>query len=424
MRAAPPRRLRARLALLALAAVAAAMSTSAQDRDHARRGDLAARLQASLAGIRSQGSLPGVVAAVARPEGELVRVSTGFSDLELHTPMPRDAVMPAGSIGKQFLAMMALALEHDGRVDLDVPIGRWLSDRPWFARVPNASALTLRMLLAHRAGLPDHRDDPRFHADVKQRFARRPYDPDFRLTPEELIGYILDAPPLFAPGAGFKYSETGYILAGVALERACGCVYYDELVQRFLKPLKLTATAPATGRVHARLVQGYIGSRIPEFPGRTLEHGKLRFSPATEWTGGGLFSSAGDLARWSALLYEGRAAPWPYLDELLAGAGGTSMPRTPGEAAGRPAPSVDSYGLGVRIWSTELGPAYGHGGEFPGYFSFAIYFVKYRTAVALQTNTAASSADSLKDAATALMRTLIEASCGRGNHSGAPGCAS
>jgi D-alanyl-D-alanine carboxypeptidase len=407
------------------------MSACAHDREHDRPGVLAARLQASLAGIRSQGSLPGVVAAVARPEAELMRFSTGFSDLESHTPMARDAVMPAGSIGKQFLAMVALALEHDGRVDLDVPIGRWLSDRPWFARVPNASALTLRMLLAHRGGLPDHRDDPRFHADVKGRFARRPYDPDFRFTPQELIGYILDAPPLFSPGAGFKYSETGYILAGVALERACGCVYYDELVRRFLNPLELTATAPATGRVRARLAQGYIGSRIPEFPGRTLEQGKLRFSPATEWTGGGLFSSAGDLARWSALLYEGRAAPWPYLDELLGAAARASMPHTgaPGEAAPNDtatgtATAGDSYGLGVRIWSTELGPAYGHGGEFPGYVSFTIYFVKYRTAVALQTNTAATSADFLKDAATTLMRTLIYASCGRGVHTGVPGCAS
>jgi len=414
MRAAPSRRLRPRLALLAVAAAAAAaMVTSADGRDHDRPGFLAARLQASLAGIRSQDSLPGVVAAVVRPEGALVRVSTGFSDLESHTPMPQDAAMPAGSIGKQFFAMVALALEHDGRVDLDAPISGWLSDRPWFTRVPNASALTLRMLLAHRGGLPDHRDDPRFHTDVKERFARRPYDPDFRFTPEELIGYILDAPPLFAPGADFKYSETGYILAGVALERACGCIYYDELARRFLKPLKLTATVPATGRVHVRLAQGYIGSRIPEFPARTLEHGKLRFSPATEWTGGGLFSSAADLARWSLLLYEGRAAPWPYLDELL-GDTTRTMPRTTG----------DSYGLGVRIWSTELGPAYGHGGEFPGYFSFAVYFARYRTAVALQTNTAATSADFLKAAATTLMRTLIETSCGRGNRSGAPRCAS
>lgn len=413
MRAAPTHRLGPRLAALAIAAAAAAvLAASAHARDHDRPGALAAHLQVSLAGLRSQGSLPGVVAAVARPAGELVRVSTGFSDLESHTPMPQDAAMPAGSIGKQFLAMVALALEHDGRIDLDVPISRWLADRPWFARVPNASALTLRMLLAHRGGLPDHRDDPRFHADVKQRFARRPYDPDFRFTPEELIGYILDAPPLYAPGASFKYSETGYILAGVALERACNCVYYDELVRRFLKPLKLGATAPATGRLHAHLVQGYIGSRIPEFPERTLEHGKLRFSPATEWTGGGLFSSAGDLARWSALLYEGRAAPWPYLDELL---GGTTRAS---------ATSGDGYGLGVRVWSTELGPAYGHGGEFPGYFSFAIYFVKYRTAVALQTNTAATNADFLKDAAIALMRTLIEVSCGRGNDTGVPGCAS
>ncbi len=393
---------------------AALCHAAAEAGDPPERG-LEQRLQVALDAIRSSGNLPGVTAAVARPDHPLLRISAGFADLESREPMPRDAVMPAGSIGKQFLAMVALALEHTGRVDLDAPIAGWLSDEPWFGHVPNANSLTLRLLLSHRGGLPDHRDDPRFHAAVKQRFDRRPYDPEFRIAPEELMGYIGDASPLFAAGAGFRYSETGYILAGLALERACGCVYYEELSRLFLRPLNLRQTAPALRRWQHGLVQGYIGSHFPEFPQRTMEDGKLRFSPATEWTGGGLFSSAGDLARWSLLVYEGRAASWPYLDELLARVPPVVARVPPVERGDRtPAPQEATfsephypYGLGVRIWSTALGTAYGHGGEFPGYLSLTIYFTDYHTAIALQTNTAASSADFLKGAAIELMRVAL-----------------
>jgi D-alanyl-D-alanine carboxypeptidase len=359
------------------------------------RSELDARLQRRLEEIRSAGQLPGMTAAVLQSGAPLRRFAAGYADLEDHTPMRPGAVMPAGSVGKQFVAMVAVALEQRGRIDLDARIDRWFAHDPWFDRVPNAHALTLRMLLMHRGGLPDHRDSRDFHAAVAERLSHQPYDPQFRIAPEVLVSFILDAPALFPPGEGFRYSETGYILAGMALERACGCRYYDELKHDFLEPLGLAHTWPATVLQVPGLVQGYIGSKIPEFPARTLEHGRMRFSPATEWTGGGLFSNTDDLARWSVALYEERALPRAYLKELL---GGEKQP-----PAGK-----EGYGLGVRILPTDLGVAYGHGGEFPGYLSYTLYFPRYRTAVAVQTNTAASSADFLKEATISLMHVLAD----------------
>jgi D-alanyl-D-alanine carboxypeptidase len=355
---------------------------------------LDARLERRLEEVRGAGHLPGITAAVLASGASPRSFAAGDADLEAHTPMPPGAVMPAGSVGKQFVAMVAVALEQDKRVDLDTPIDRWFGGDPWFDRVPNAHALTLRMLLMHRGGLPDHRDSPAFHAAVAERLSHRPYDPQFRIAPEELVSFILDAPALFPPGKGFRYSETGYILAGMALERACACRYYDELKRYFLGPLGLAHTQPATVLQVPGLVQGYIGTKIPEFPARTLEHGRMRFSPATEWTGGGLFSNADDLARWSVALYEEHALRRPYLAELLGGE--------------KPPPTQEGYGLGVRILPTDLGVAYGHGGEFPGYLTYTLYFPTYHTAVAVQTNTAGSSADFLKDAAISLMHVFAD----------------
>jgi D-alanyl-D-alanine carboxypeptidase len=353
---------------------------------------LGPQLQAVLDAIRERGQLPGVTAAILLKDGSLVSLASGEADNVTKTPMPAGGVMPTGSIGKQFVSAVALSLEHDRRVNLDVTIDRWFRNDAWFEHVPNAHALTLRMLLMHRGGLGDHRGTQGFRDEIMARFAQQPYDPDFRIPPEKLISFVLDTPPRFAPGAGFSYSETGYILAGLALERACTCNYYEELERRFLKPLKLTQTHPANVRRVPGLVQGHIGQAIPGFPPQTTRDGEMLFSPATEWTGGGLYSNSEDLARWEASLGSGRAMSWPYLDELIRG------------DPALPAPASDNYGLGTRVMTTPLGVAYGHAGEFPGYVSFVAYFPQAHAAVALQTNVAKASPELLKDGAIELLQ--------------------
>lgn len=384
------RRGRAHVALAVSAILGASMAACAGvSREPAQRP----QVQAALDAIRKQGSLPGITAAIAY-QGRVQEYASGYADTQSRLPMPPDAVMPAGSVGKQFFAMTALALAHDGRVDLDVTIDRWFAGDAWFERLPNAHSLTLRMLLGHRGGVDDHRRTPQFAAALQQAFARDPFDPEFRIAPETLIAMVLDRPPLFAPGAGFQYSETGYILAGLALERACRCSYYAELERRFLRPLDLSHTRPATTRAMPGLVNGYVDAKlrtlVPAFPAETTKHGELRFSPATEWTGGGLYSNVSDLVRWSTALYEERAMRAPYLNELLA-----RDPRAPVDE--------DSYGLGVRIMHTAGGVAYGHAGEFPGYLTFVAYFPVRHASIALQTNTGASNPAFLRDAALQLL---------------------
>jgi len=353
---------------------------------------LRAAMQTQLEQVRREAALPGLAATVVTADGTAHAVAVGYADVERRAPMTPGSVMPAGSIGKQFVAAVALSLEHEGRVDLDVPIQRWFANDAWFDRLPNARAITLRMLLMHRSGLGDHRESERFFAAIQRRFEQVPYDPDFRIPPEELVAIELDTVPLFAPGADMRYSETGYILAGMALERACGCNYYDELERRILKPLRLEHTRPATTRDVPGLAQGYIGDKVPGFPATTLDQGRMRFSPATEWTGGGLYSNTIDLAHWSKALYEGRVMQSSYVDELLAG---------PPAAPGVPA----RYAMGVYVMQTPDGVAYGHGGEFPGYYSYTCYLPDSRTSVALQTNTASTDVGVLRDAAFALLRT-------------------
>jgi D-alanyl-D-alanine carboxypeptidase len=178
------------------------------------------------------------------------------------------------------------------------------------------------------------------------------------------------------------------------MERACRCNYFEELERRYLKPLQLTHTHPANVRSVPGLVQGHIGEAIAGFPPQTMRDGKMLFNPATEWTGGGLYSNADDLARWEKALGSGSAMSWPYLDELLRG--DPALPAT-----------AEAYGLGTRSMTTPLGPAYGHGGEFPGYVSLVLYFPEHHAAVALQANIVKVSQETLQQAAFALMTLVL-----------------
>lgn len=334
---------------------------------------VASEFQAALDAAREQFGFPGATAAYVLSDGSVGVAATGLADLEAGTPMTVHSRMLAGSIGKTFVAMTSLALAREGVLDLDAPVLDWLGDRPWYARLANHDTITLRHLLTHTSGLPDHVHLEDFVHEV----ARRWSEPGNPFPPDVLIGFILDQPPLFMPGQGWAYTDTGYILVGLVLEQATGRRYYDEIQQRFLQPLGLTSTGPADRRELPRLVPGYMAPNPFGFPTRTTTtEGVMTWHPGLEWTGGGLISHSLDLAHWGAALFGGGALSGDYVDALL-----DSVPVSPGNLAIR-------YGLGVAICATGPdGPVYGHGGWVPGYSSSLRHYVDHGVTIAFQINT-------------------------------------
>lgn len=337
--------------------------------------------------------LPGMTAAFALPDGRVMAFASGLADKESGAKMTIDTRMSSGSVGKTFVAATAIGLAQDGKLALDDKVQKWLGREPWFVDLPNGPELTVRHLMMHRAGLADHVNDLRFAARVRK--AVGDGDADFCFTPVELVQFILKRKPLFEPGRGYAYTDTGYILLGLVIEKAGGATYYDQLRRRFLDPLKLELTEPADRRDLPRLAAGYLAADNPlGLPQKTLENGKLRFHPGNEWTGGGLVSNPQDLVRWAKELYEGRALPQPYLEQLAAT-----------DPADRDKPS--RYGLGVFVTDGELGRSYGHGGWFPGYLTHLAYYPAKRLALAVQVNTDAR--DDLQEDIRNLTRELLAA---------------
>jgi len=301
--------------------------------------------------MRIEYGFPGATAAYVLGDGESGSVAVGFADVEKNRAMQPESRMLAASIGKTFVSATLLALAKEGRLDLDDPLSSYLGDRTWYSRLPNGDSITLRQLANHTSGLPDH---------VYQEGFERFFRPE-GAEPEELIETILGKPPLFAPGEGWHYTDTGYLLLGLVIEDVTGESYYDEVDRRFIEPLGLTSTSPSNRRDLAGLAAGYAAG------GKTVDDlGVMVWNPGLEWTGGGLVTTSADLARWAKLLYEGRAMEGDYLRELLTG---VEMER------GR-------FGLGVLITNESQG----HGGVIPGYTSSMRYYPKEEVAIAFQIN--------------------------------------
>jgi D-alanyl-D-alanine carboxypeptidase len=313
---------------------------------------------------------PGMLAAFALPDGRVGAAATRWADREAEAPMRLDTRSMSGSIGKTFVAAVTLGLVRERVLELDGKIETWVGDERWFPRVPNAGEITLRMLLNHSSGIPDHAESWRFWMAAFWKLATGEGESGF--TPIECLGFVMDREPLFPAGAGYAYTDTGYILLGLIIERASGRSYYDLLQERILDPLQLEHTVPSDRLRIPGLATGYF-QPIPHLPPiEMLRNGSFRFNPASEWTGGGLATNPQDLVRWARALYEGRALRGPYLDDLL------SDPNRIDEKS--------SYGLGVYIYDTPLGGALGHGGWFPGYRARMLYFPENRIAVAIQCN--------------------------------------
>jgi D-alanyl-D-alanine carboxypeptidase len=307
---------------------------------------------------------------VALPDGRVLGLASGMSDTARRTPLEPDDLLLAGSVGKTFFAALALSLVQEGGLSLDAPISTWLGSEPWFARLPNGAAITVRMLMNHTSGLVRYEFKETFTRDLTA-------TPDRFWRPEELVAYLLGETAPFEAGKGWDYSDTNYIVLAMILERITGTPAYAEIRRRFLDPHGLREIVPSISRVIPGLAQSYAGLPNP-FGGRDEmldAKGRLAINPQFEWAGGGFATSAPALAHWAKVYYEGKVVDSVMVARAIADA-----------VPARLGPEV-RYGLGVIVWPGADGPVVGHSGFFPGSLTEMRYFTAGRFAVALQLNT-------------------------------------
>jgi D-alanyl-D-alanine carboxypeptidase len=311
------------------------------------------KLNASIANTR----IPGATAAIVLPDGRVCTAVVGLTRISNGRKLtPEDPIL-AASIGKTFVSALAMQLVEEGKLDLDKNITYWFATKPWFARLPNARDITVRMLMNHSSGIPNHVEEKTFVS-----VETKDFDKDVPF--EYLLTFILGKRPLFAAGKGYYYADTNYFLLAMIEEQITGTTMYDEVTARFLKPLRLDHTMPANKNLDPA-VYGYYENQP------VVKKGRLIVNPQWEWAGGGFWSTPTDLARWANALYSGKVLKPESLDKMI---------KSTSNGEGK------IYGLGVEVLNTKMGTSYGHDGDWPGYLSVMRYYPKYGIAVASQIN--------------------------------------
>ncbi|MFD5700313.1 serine hydrolase domain-containing protein [Streptomyces lasiicapitis] len=348
---------RRRLALGSVAAVAATaalampMSTAwAAQSDVRAAGSGRADLQRGLDDVVRKDGLVGAEATLVNGHGRS-SVRSGTAELGTDRPVPRQGYFRMGSNTKTFVSTVVLQLVGEGRMRLTDTVEDWL---PGVVKGNgnDGSRITVRQLLQHTSGLPDYIQRlPILDGD---RFQKHRFD---RYQPRELVDMALQKPPTFKPDKGWSYSNTGYILAGMIIEKVTGRHWSDEVRARIIEPLGLKHTFSAGTRTtlprpHAK---GYHQFK----PGGPLVD-STKMSMTWGGSAGDLITTSKDLTRfWQALLGGKLLGP-----KQLA-----QMQKTvPTPQEGDEAPM--KAGLGI-FW-TQLscgGGAWGHGGTTIGHLN-------------------------------------------------------
>ncbi|MGO4220800.1 serine hydrolase domain-containing protein [Lysobacter sp. TAF61] len=293
------------------------------------------------------GHVPGASVLILRDGKPLLRRSYGMAELESGAASSPTTNYRLASVSKQFTAASILLLAEDGRLRLEDPVRRWLPTLP-----DAADKVTIRHLLTHTAGLIDYEDvmDPASTVQV--------HDADvLRLLESQDRAY-------FAPGSDYRYSNSGYALLSLIVERASGQHYAQFLHDRIFQPLGMDHTVAYESGISEVAHRAY---------GYTFDQGRwLRTDQSTTSAvlgDGGIYSSIDDLARWDAALYDQRLLRSRSLQEAFTPATHTDDPTV-------------EYGYGWRITGETLW----HSGETIGFRNVIVRYPQRHLTVVVLTN--------------------------------------
>ncbi|GLV65982.1 D-alanyl-D-alanine carboxypeptidase [Bacillus mycoides] len=287
---------------------------------------------------------PGILAKTSEG-GKTWSYAAGVANLSSKKPMKTDFRFRIGSVTKTFTATVVLQLAEENRLNLDDSIEKWL---PGVIKGNgyDDKQITIRQLLNHTSGIAEYTRSKDFNLmDTKKSY-----------TAEELVKMGISLPPDFAPGKGWSYSNTGYVLLGLLIEKVTGNSYAEVIENRIIEPLELSNTflpgnsSVIPGTKHAR---GYV-----QLDGASELKDVTYYNPSMGSSAGDMISTADDLNKFFSYLLGGKLLKEQQLKQML-----TTVPT--GEA------ELGRYGLGIYETKLPNGVSiWGHGGSIPGFVTF------------------------------------------------------
>jgi D-alanyl-D-alanine carboxypeptidase len=323
-------------------------------------GELTAEVEAYVRADMGKRRTPGLSIAVVRDGKVVLTKGYGFADLEHRARATPATVYQLASVTKQFTGAAVQMLIEDGKLALSDAVTKHLPEVPaaW-------SGVTVRHLLTHTSGIKSYTNLPSFMTMARKDFSK-----------EELISLVREAPLEFQPGEKWAYSNTGYFLLGMLVEKASGGSYGEFLEKRIFEPLGMTST-----RVND--LREVIKNRAQGFTARggRILHGEY-LSPTQPFSAGALVSTVEDMAKWDAALYTDRVLTKGMRDQAW-------TPEILKDG------SSTHYGFGWELDVVNGHRQVSHGGGIPGFSTNITRFVDDRLTVIVLANSDNANAGSL-----------------------------
>jgi D-alanyl-D-alanine carboxypeptidase len=295
--------------------------------------------------------IPGVAVAVVR-DGKVEKTAGyGMANVELHVPVSPQTVFQIQSVTKTFTSAAILMLIEEGRIALEDPIGKHLEGTP-----ESWKGITIRHLLSHTSGIKDFINEPTasLHIDV---------------TEDEVLRATAPRPLNFQPGEKYSYSNTNYHVLAMVIRKLTGKSYGEFLKERFFSPLGMNDTRIVSwAELLPNRAAGYA------WGGNSLRNGQFIAESILSYGGGGVVSTAADMANWALAAAEGKLLPKARWEEAW-----TGVKLNDGTTSG--------YGLGWGVGVTNGHRNVGHGGaHVTGFTSNLVIYRDDRLAVVVLTN--------------------------------------
>jgi len=296
---------------------------------------------------------PGLAVLVRRGGRTVFEQAKGVRDLRTRAPIGARTDFRLASVTKQLTAAAIVLLVRDGRLRYDEPLTEALPGFP-----PYGQAITVRHLLTHTSGLPDYEQ----LMDEAETRGAAAWTHERQIRDDEVLGLLKQATEgRFAPGSGWAYSNSGFVVLGLVAARAAGRPFPDVLRERIFQPLGMTRTlafvrgtneVPERAFGHARAAEGFVEAD--------------QSSTSATLGDGGVYSCLEDLAQWDEALRTGSLLT--AVESKLADGSEPHWPSEPGDEnlfPGRPV----SYGFGWFLDPWRGRPRTWHYGDTKGFRS-------------------------------------------------------
>lgn len=311
---------------------------------------------------------PGATALVYKNGEVIYRKAFGNANLELGVPMQPEYVFEIGSITKQFTAIAILMLEEQGKIKVEDPITKYISDYP-----TNGKTITIHHLLNHTSGIKSYTSLQSFMKHART-----------DMTPSELIDKFKNEPMDFEPGEKFLYNNSGYVLLGHIIEIITGESYADFIQKNIFDKVGMSNS-------HYGSMKKLINNRATGYQQNDNGYVNADYLSLTlPYAAGSLMSNVDDLLKWQKALNTNKLISQKTYEKAI---NGSSLNN--GEHI--------VYGYGLSAGKIQGSKSISHGGGIFGYTTQGIYMPEEDVFVSVLTNCDCNSPGGVANRITALV---------------------